>query len=80
MTKPKYLPHTYEGKLIHLVEECAEVQKAVTKIQRFGLENYNPDTKIQNSDKLFQEMKDLELTWKRLKKDIQKKLRGEFVR
>ena len=44
----EYLPKTFEGKLVHLNEECAEVievaakiQKAIAKIQRFGLESTN---------------------------------------
>lgn len=33
-----------ENLLVTLSEECAEIQQAVSKSLRFGLENYNPVT------------------------------------
>ena len=37
------LPSDDLGKLIHVVEECAEVQKAITKLIRFGPKEYHPN-------------------------------------
>ena len=45
MTKEEYL-------LTVLSEECAEVQQAVSKILRFGKNNFNPMTEIKNLDQL----------------------------
>lgn len=64
--KPGYEPKTLEASLVHLNEECAEVIKAVSKIQRFGLHNINPDSpqdlsiRWTNKNALFSEMEDLE--------------------
>ncbi len=66
---PKYLPTTVEGKLVHLVEECSEVTKAITKSIRFGLDNTVPPSSENNVDwfpptnraTLLEEMKDLEM-------------------
>ena len=33
-----------ENLLVTLSEECAEVQQAVSKVLRFGQDNYNPAT------------------------------------
>ena len=37
-----------ENLLVTAMEECAEVQQAISKCLRFGLDNYNPDTKVKN--------------------------------
>jgi hypothetical protein len=42
--KPQYKPRTTNQKLGYLVEECGEVLAAVGKAQRWGLENFNPET------------------------------------
>jgi hypothetical protein len=34
------------------LEECAEVQKCITKIMRFGLESRHPDSEITNRNEL----------------------------
>ena len=48
-----------EHLLICLSEECSEVQKAVSKILRFGKDNHNPETMVANSAKLQNEFTDL---------------------
>lgn len=50
---------TVEGLLDRLIEECSEVIQAATKIKRFGLNNWHPDTKRKNSDHLLDEIMDL---------------------
>jgi hypothetical protein len=59
---PEYMPATLEGKLVHLIEECSEVQKTVCKTFRFGLENFHPNdpAKQSNQSRLLAEMIDLE--------------------
>ena len=49
---------TREELLVILIEECAEVTKAVTKIQRFGWTTYWPHYGV-NSDVLAAEIGDL---------------------
>lgn len=68
--KKEFLPHTLDGKLIHVVEECAEVTKCVTKIQRFGLHNRHPSKKLDNVQALRAEVKDLKYAWQRLDQHI----------
>lgn len=60
--KPGYEPKDLDGNLTHLMEECAEVIKEVCKIQRFGLDNRNPDDPgaPTNREALLSEMADLE--------------------
>lgn len=55
----KYLPKDLDGKLSRLQEECAEVIQAVCKIQRFGIDNFHPETGVKNSDQLALEIADL---------------------
>jgi len=38
-----------EHLLLNLMEECAEVQQAVSKALRFGLEDFNPNTARRNN-------------------------------
>jgi hypothetical protein len=68
----EYLPDTFDGKLIHLIEECAEVTKCVTKIQRFGINNSHPRRLLTNREVLINEMKDLVASMNRVKKAMSK--------
>jgi len=60
----KYYPKTIEQKLGYLVEECGEVQAAIGKTIRWGLDGYNPELPIEereiNRDWILRELKDLE--------------------
>ena len=57
----KYLPTTCEGKMLHVIEECSEVQHAITKAMRFGLDKYHPrDVHLDNRNKILSELDDLE--------------------
>lgn len=55
------MPTTLEGKLTHLIQECAEVIQAVTKQQLFGWIATDPKTDIRydNRIKLLEELQDL---------------------
>lgn len=50
---------TQEYHLIKVMEECAEVQEACSKILRFGMYSQNPATQESNLDKLRCELGDL---------------------
>lgn len=44
-----------------VIEECAEVIKAICKAERFGYRNYHPDTpKVCNADEILNELDDLQ--------------------
>lgn len=43
-----------------LQEECAEVIQAISKIQRFGIDESHPVTKIKNREHLEEEIGDLQ--------------------
>jgi len=45
--------------LVCLSEECAEVQKEVSKALRFGLDDTNPATKIKNRNSIVNELNDI---------------------
>jgi hypothetical protein len=53
------MPQTQFGKIVHLAEECAEVVQACTKVMRFGLYEYHPETQVSNHTKLIEELADL---------------------
>ena len=42
-----------------LMEECAEVIQACSKIIRFGPDNFHPDTKVPNQEQLEKELGDV---------------------
>jgi hypothetical protein len=54
---PNYIK--YGSALIKLIEECSEVQHALCKIERFGLDNYHPVTKESNRLWITEEIADL---------------------
>ena len=53
MNKQEYL-------LTCLSEECAEIQQAVSKALRFGLDNYNPNGLLTNEGAISLELNDLQ--------------------
>lgn len=55
----KHLNEWEQTALVHLIEECAEVQKIATKILRFGLYSVNPATNNLNARDLELEVMDL---------------------
>lgn len=45
--------------LVHLLEEMAEAGQAATKVLRFGLDNFHPETKETNVESLRKELTDV---------------------
>jgi NTP pyrophosphatase (non-canonical NTP hydrolase) len=45
--------------LLILQEECAEVTQAISKIFRFGMDSYHPESGISNHESLVNELGDL---------------------
>ena len=41
--KKQYMPETIEQKLGYLIEECGELQSALGKTIRWGLDSFNPE-------------------------------------
>ncbi len=70
--KPQYEPKTEQQLLGYLVEEAGEVQAAVGKSLRWGLDSYNPelppDQRESNEQWLLREIADLEGACARMKK------------
>jgi hypothetical protein len=67
MANPRLLPETLEGKLDHVLEECAEVTKDICKARRFGWAPTEYDgVKYDNTANLLSEMRDLHLALHRL--------------
>ena len=46
MSDHRYFPTTIEGKLTHVIQECAEVIQTATKLQMFGAPATDPNTGI----------------------------------
>lgn len=61
--KERYRPKTREQRIGWLVEECGEVQAAVGKTLRWGLDGYNPELPPEeretNRDWILRELHDL---------------------
>lgn len=57
MSDPRY--EKTGDRLDHLVEECAELIKAVMKAKRFGLDNPDPRTGVSNRAQILDEISDL---------------------
>lgn len=70
--RPDLLPTTLTGMLSHTAQECAEVIQQITKIQMFGWNAVDPQTKIiyDNGKLLWGEINDLEIAVSRLKKEM----------
>ncbi len=60
MSHPEFMPKHFNGKIIRLIQECAEVQKEATKLLLFGAENRWPDeNSLTNWENLQREICDL---------------------
>lgn len=49
----------YEDIKTLVIEECAELIQVLTKIDRFGIDNFHPETKKTNYESLVEESGDL---------------------
>lgn len=58
---------------VKLAEECSEVIQSCMKIERFGIDNYHPITKIVNRSMLLSELNDLEARIIEVRKFLDKK-------
>jgi len=54
----------YGTPIIRLIEECSEVIQALCKADRFGLDDWHPETKITNRNAIDAEIKDLQIAIK----------------
>lgn len=69
---PRYLPTTPEGRLEHVIEECAEVIKAAQKLKRFGPSPAVIDgVAYNNLLHLVRELRDLSQTIARVADDLE---------
>lgn len=57
----------------HVIEECSELIKAIIKCRRFGNKSRHPRKKVMNYKLVLDEMKDVEKTIRRLRKQMRKK-------
>ncbi len=72
MGDPRYYPRSQSGKLAHVIQECAEVIQAATKLVLFGADATDPHTgiKYDNIAKLREEIDDLRGAIDRLLEDL----------
>lgn len=49
-------------KLDRMQEECLELAHIISKVRRFGMCDYNPNNGVKNSEALFQEIADVQVT------------------
>lgn len=66
----QYTPKTHRHKLVHLMEECAEVTQAAAKVLRFGLDSRSPRTGRLNRERLREEMRDVVRAIERVRRVI----------
>ena len=70
----EYIPKTLEQKLGYLIEECGELQSALGKTIRWGLDSYNPELpekdRETNRQWILREVVDIERAIKFIKEAI----------
>jgi NTP pyrophosphatase (non-canonical NTP hydrolase) len=61
--KKEYKPETFKQKLGYLIEECGELQSALGKTIRWGLNSFNPELPAEeqesNREWILREIKDV---------------------
>jgi len=68
-----------DGALDKLIEECAEVIHAASKVKKFGMSNWHPETKRRNGDALLDEIMDLGKSIEEVRKFIPRPSIKEMV-